>query len=163
VNTIPPTLRAYVLTDETLRWTWSFLAERGEEGLEATVLWLGRVLDQTTAEVVAPYAPEQIAYRSADGVAVEVTSEGLSELISQLPDGFFVLCRVHSHPSDAYHSELDDQNLIIGHPGAISIVVPQFARGEPDLFNCSINELGPDGEWRELGATEVRERFQVLP
>jgi hypothetical protein len=161
VNRIPATLRRYLVGVDTLEWTQDFLAGRGREGLEATVLWLGRIVDDATAEVLLPYAPEQIAYRSSDGVAVEVTADGLSRLISDLPDGAFALCRVHSHPGAAYHSDLDDQNMIIGHPGAISIVVPDFARDPIDLSACSVNELKPDGRWRELSRDEVQRRFEV--
>jgi proteasome lid subunit RPN8/RPN11 len=161
MSRIPPTLRRYVVRPETIDRTRDFLAERGERGYEATVLWLGRITDESTAEIVCPYAPEQVAYRSEDGVAVEVTAKGLSALISALPDGVFVLCRVHTHPGDAYHSDTDDQNLIIAHPGAISIVVPDFARSPIALTRCSVNELGPDGRWRELSTDEIGERFEV--
>jgi hypothetical protein len=161
VSRIPITLRYYKIDQETIEATQSFLCRRGEQGLEATVLWLGRMIDETTAAVLSPYAPEQIAYRSEDGVAVEVTADGLSELIGELPDGIFVLCRVHSHPREAFHSDTDDENLIIAHPGAISIVVPDFARRPIQLGRCSVNELQPDGSWRELDPAEVQERFQV--
>lgn len=161
VNVIPSTLRNYRVAADTIDVTGEFLARRGSAGLEATVLWLGRIVDATTAEVIAPYAPEQIAFRSEDGAAVEVTQDGLSELISKLPDGVLALCRVHSHPGEAYHSETDDQNLIIGHPGAISIVVPDFARDPIELARCSVNELQRDGNWRELAADEIRQRFEV--
>jgi hypothetical protein len=163
MNRIPRTLRRYVVSSETIDRTRRFLADRGKSGFEATVLWLGRVIDETTAEILSPYEPEQVGYRSQDGVAVEVTAEGLSTLISELPDGVFVLCRVHTHPGDAYHSDLDDQNLIIAHPGAISIVVPDFARRPIELTGCSVNELGNDGRWRELSSYEVGERFEVTP
>jgi hypothetical protein len=53
--------------------------------------------------------------------------------------------------------------MIIGHPGAISIVVPDFAAEAIELVRCSVNELQRDGSWRELGADEVRERFEVGP
>ncbi|HTU78902.1 MAG TPA: hypothetical protein VMF09_09110 [Solirubrobacteraceae bacterium] len=104
-----------------------------------------------------------MAYKSEEGVAVQVTEAGLSHLISALPTGVFVLCRVHSHPTDAYHSETDDTNMIISHPRAISIVVPFFARAPIVLTECSVNELEYGRGWRELTAAEVRERFEVLP
>jgi hypothetical protein len=163
MSRIPPTLRRYLVSTETIDRTREFLARRGESGLEATVLWLGRVINDTTAEVLAPFAPEQIAYRSEHGVAVEVTAEGLSSLIRELPDGIFALCRVHTHPREAYHSALDDQNLIIAHPGAMSIVVPYFARRPIELTECSVNELGLDGSWRELPVGEIVQRFEVTP
>lgn len=160
---VPPTLTHYTLASRTLTLTRDFLQERGDQGLEGVVLWLGRPRDDRHAEVMAPYAPEQVAHRSDEGVAVQVTEDGLSRLISALPPGVFVLCRVHSHPTNAYHSDLDDTNMIISHPGAISIVVSFFARAPIVLSECSVNELEHGHGWRELTTTEVLERFEVLP
>lgn len=82
--------------------------------------------------------------------------------MSALGPGQFVLARVHTHPTAAYHSHVDDQNLIIGHVGAISVVVPDFAAAPAvDLTDCSVNELQPDGTWRELRPHETRRRFPV--
>jgi Prokaryotic homologs of the JAB domain len=160
---VPATLRYYRVSAETIEVTRDFLRRRGEEGFEAVVLWLGKPEDEQRAEIVAPYVPEQIAYRSADGVAVRVSDDGLSTLISALPAGVFVLCRVHSHPGPAFHSETDDDNMIISHQGAISIVVPFFAREPIEPTRCSINELDHATGWRELNVDEIRERFQVVP
>src|SRR5689334_16022661 len=98
---VPTTLQSYDIPAEVIDQTRRVLKARGEEGLEAVVLWLGCPLDHHHAEVLRAYVPEQIAYRSQDGVGVEVTSEGLTKLISALPSGVFVLCRVHSHPGRA--------------------------------------------------------------
>jgi hypothetical protein len=158
---VPSTLSSYEVPGRVLEDTGSFLQERGSEGVEAVVLWIGRALDEEQAAILAAYAPDQVAYRSEHGLAVEVTAAGLTELISALPAGVFVLCRVHSHPGAAYHSELDDQNLIIAHPGAISIVVPFFARDPIVLDNCSVNELRHGAGWRQLSPDETRDRFTI--
>ena len=158
---VPPTLRHYTLERTILERTADFLRQRGEEGLEATVAWLGSVVDETHAEIVDAYAPEQIGYASDEGVAVEVTQLGLAKMIAALPAGVFVLARVHSHPTRAYHSSLDDDNMIISHEGAISIVVPDFARDGMELATCSVNELRHGQGWRELGADDVAARFTV--
>lgn len=158
---IPPALTRYIVERDTLRTTEVWLRESGEEGLEAVVLWIGYARDSATAVVAQPYFPEQVAYRGPDGVAVEVTQDGLARLISSLPPGNFVLCRVHSHPREAYHSQTDDLNLLIGHPGAISIVVPNFAREPIELTGCSVNRLEPGSGWRELTAAEVVDLFDV--
>lgn len=158
---VPPTLRHYSLTPAILEQTADFLRRRGEEGLEATVVWLGRVVEETHAEILHAYAPEQIGYASDEGVAVEVTQQGLAELIRSLPNGVFVLARVHSHPSAAYHSPVDDDNMLISHEGAISVVVPHFARDGVDLAACSVNELRHETGWRELTPEEIAERFTV--
>jgi hypothetical protein len=159
---IPRTLRRYRLRRRTLEETRAFLLERGVNGLEAVVLWLGSIVDDDTAEISAAYVPEQIAYRTDEGVAVEVTQDGLTRLISALPPGVFVLVRIHSHPGEAYHSELDDMNMLISHEHAISVVVPNFAIEPIDLTACSVNELEHGRGWRPLVAAEVAERFEIL-
>lgn len=158
---VPPTLRHYTVPQEILEQTTDFLRRRGKEGLEATVAWLGRVVDATHAEIQRAYAPEQIGYATDEGVAVEVTQQGLAALIAALEPGIFVLARVHSHPTRAYHSPLDDDNMLISHEGAISIVVPNFARDSIDLGTCSVNELRHGLGWQELSAEEVDERFTI--
>ena len=159
---IPPTLRNYVIPRHVLERTREFLSERGERGVEGVVLWLGEIVDDDTGSVIAAYVPEQITHRSELGVAVEVTKEGLTRLITGLPDGVFVLIRVHSHPTDAFHSDLDDDNMLISHANAISIVVPDFAREPIVLERCSVNELRHDAGWVELDPDEVRGRFRVV-
>lgn len=158
---IPPTLSDYVVPQHVLDETRAFLRERGERGVEGVVLWIGEVVDDTTAAVLAAYIPEQVARRSLLGVSVEVTQEGLTHLISRLPSGVFVLIRVHSHPTEAFHSELDDDNMLISHANAISVVVPEFAAEPIRLDRCSVNELRGD-RWVELARDEVRQRFTVI-
>ena len=51
--------------------------------------------------------------------------------------------------------------MLISHVGAISIVVPFFARGSIDLARCSVNELSDDHLWRELSDQEVQKRFII--
>ena len=159
---VPATLRTYRVPGRVLERTAVFLRERGARGAEGVVLWLGEPISDESAEILGAYVPEQVAYVTERGVAVEVTRDGLTRLIASLPSGVFVLVRVHAHPEDAYHSELDDQNMLISHPGAISIVVPYFADGPLDLSRCSVNELVHGEGWRELSPTEVAARFLVV-
>jgi hypothetical protein len=157
-----PTLATvYEVSQAVLDETWELLRRRGEEGLEAVVLWLGHVDAADRASVLGALVPPQIAYRSEHGLAVEIPQDVLTELIAALPSGARSLVRVHSHPTDAYHSELDDHNMVIGHEGAVSIVVPFFATGPVELHTCSINQLHGDGHWRELSSGEIYSRFAV--
>lgn len=158
---VPPTIERYELSHHVLDDTWEMLAEPGRDRVEAVVLWLGCVPEDTRGEVLAAIRPEQVAYRSPDGLAVEVPQEVLTQLVATLPEGIHVLVRVHSHPTDAYHSTTDDRNMIIGHVGAVSIVVPRFATGTVDLRTCSVNILGRDGRWRELTQDEIDATFDV--
>lgn len=158
---MPPTLRQLQVPRDVLEQTWTLLQEPGEQGLEGVVLWPGRVLDATTGQILAAYRPTQVAYRSELGVAVEIPQEALTELIAALPDGVHLLARVHTHPGVAYHSSVDDSNMVIGHVGAISVVVPHFAVGPATLESCSVNRLGADGRWVELDRDQARECLRI--
>src|SRR5690242_15005874 len=103
-DSVPPTLRRYRVPADVLRSTQAFLRQRGAHGLEAVVLWLGVVTDPECADVISELIPEQIAYRTEDGVAVSIPDEVVAEIIRGMPPGVVVLCRVHSHPGSAYHS-----------------------------------------------------------
>lgn len=159
---IPPTLTHYLLRPGLTDDTRMLLRESGEQGYEAVVLWAGTVLDATTARVTDAVRPRQIAYRSDDGCAVEILPDDIGDIVAALPPGQVVLARVHTHPGEAYHSTTDDRNLLIAHPGAISVVVPDFAAAPTlDLAGCSVNELRPDGTWRELDPADAARRFRT--
>jgi hypothetical protein len=158
---VPPTLRRFSVPGRVLEDTRALLAEPGEDGLECIVVWIGRPRDAETADVLWALRPRQIAYRSDEGLAVEVPPEALLELISGLPEDTAILVRVHTHPTDAYHSPLDDTNMLISHQGAVSIVVPWFAREPIMLDRCSVNVLDHGRGWHELSPSEVQERFEV--
>jgi hypothetical protein len=154
-------LKVYVVPQEVLASSRELLAEPGKEGLEAAILWLGTERRGGDVEILAAHMPQQVAYRSRQGVAVSVVEDALSALIAALPDGVFVPVRLHTHPGRAYHSSTDDANMLLSHRGAISIVVPEFARCPIELPRCSVNELDRNHRWRELGVAEVEERFVV--
>jgi hypothetical protein len=161
MSRIPATLYRYVVPSAVLTKTRELLRERGELGLEAVVVWLGQVLDEHTGLITGALRPGQVAFRNDLGCAVEVPPDALSELIRILPEQTFVLVRLHTHPAEAYHSPVDDTNMLISHNGAISIVVPHFARDPLDLTRCSVNHLVHGVGWVELTSDEVTERFEV--
>lgn len=147
------------LTVDQLHTTWSLMREPGLDGFEAAVLWIGRAVARDRAAVMRVVRPQQWATRTAEGVGVALDPDALTDLILSLHNEI-VLARLHTHPTDAYHSHVDDNNTVIGHPGAISIVVPDFAAGPPDLDACSVNVLDAGG-WREIPHHEIAERFDV--
>lgn len=138
----------------------SFLKKRGRAQHEAVAIWIGRVMSDTEAVVDDAYVPDQTPIESDDGVGVYISGEAITKLILSLEGDQRVLARLHSHPAFAYHSETDDLNRLISHEGAISIVVPYFARLGIRLDICSTNELDANGVWRELSPAEVERRFR---
>lgn len=141
-----------------------FLRARGAEGHEGTALWIGRPCQVTgDVDIVRLFVPDQIAIRTLHGVAVDLTPEAHYTLTDNLGPRELFFCRIHSHPEEAFHSRRDDANSVITHQGAISIVVPHFARAPLDLAGCAIYQLEHGSGWLRLSSTDVARRFQVQP
>lgn len=142
--------------------TAALLYETGVSGFEGSAVWIGTVDDPATGIVMRPFRPEQVTYATPSGLGVEVTEDGLTGLISSLTAGELVLARLHTHGTgDVRHSDVDDRNLIVAHPGAISIVVPHFAAAGVDLRRCGVHILGTDHRWRRMSPTETERRFRI--
>ena len=162
MRTIDPDRTRFVIPALVLITTEELLTEPGEEGFEGSVLWIGRVLDDTTAAVYRAYRPEQVATATAAGLSVTLTEDGLSQLILSLTDGEIVLARLHTHGNgDIDHSPVDDANLVVAHPGAVSIVVPHFATGGIDLSRCGVHLLSATHQWRRLTTVETAARLKI--
>jgi hypothetical protein len=158
---LPDDLWRYRVPRSVLIKSQRYLVEPGLRGFEAVVVWVGRPLDEGEAEVLAALRPAQEAIRTEDGVAVRVPPEAISDLISALPEGTAILARLHTHPAEPYHSALDDTNMLVAHRGAVSIVVPDFARAPIELESCSVNVLEGEDGWCELSTAEVTTRFEI--
>jgi len=159
---LPPTLRRYRVPRSVVSDSRDLLRAPGEEGFEAVVVWIGWPLDEETAEVTGVVRPRQYASRSEEGVAVEVPPSAQLELIEAIPKGMAVLVRLHTHPQRPYHSEVDDTNMLIAHQGAVSIVVPDFAKDPIRLPSCSVNVLDHEKGWQELSDEETARRFTLI-
>lgn len=158
-----PTLQTtYIVPQVILRDTRALLIPSARKQMEGVVVWWGQILEGDRARIDRAFRPRQLAHRSDLGLSVEVPREAITEMISLLPSGMSVLARLHTHGTDAYHSPMDDENMLIAHQGAISIVIPFFAREPIDLGRCSVNMLEHTRGWVELGTDEVVRRFQVI-
>lgn len=159
---IPPTLNRLIVPQSIVLGSAALLAEPGVEGFEAAVLWLGTIVSAHEARVTAPYFPRQYTYRSADGLAVEIPVAEWTALALRLPPGLFVLAKLHTHGTSAYHSHVDAANPYLSHEGAVAITVPDFARNPlADFTGCSVNIMR-NHRWVELTAHEVRQLLTVV-
>jgi hypothetical protein len=152
----------YRIPRSVIEDTRDLLRPSTDAGVEGVVVWWGRVVDEAAVDVIAAYRPHQVAYRSPLGLSVAVPPEAISQMISDLPPGVFVAARLHTHAEHAYHSPMDDLNMLVAHDGALSIVVPHLARDAIDLEHCSVNMLRRGRGWRELSRREVRRRLEVI-
>lgn len=117
-----------VVPEPIILATDAALRAAGADGLELFVLWTGHViLDSFT--VVQRHVPKQHSYRSAEGCSVRVDAPALHELNVWLyQHGQTLGVQVHSHPSEAYHSDTDDTYPIVTTEGGVSLVVADFGR-----------------------------------
>lgn len=150
----------FLIASSVIEDTMQSLRVFGARHLEGLVLWLGKV-EGRRAFVVQALTPPQESISSENGVGYFVTGETLFLLNRALSEtGLRLLAQVHSHPTDAYHSETDDQFAIVTADGGLSLVVPDFASGEPDLTDWAVFRL-VGGTWEELTVQECREILRV--
>jgi len=138
------------------------LQAAGAVGHECLVLWLARRLDDRL-EVVTAHRPEQRAWRDRFIVdAAEMAS--LKALLRK--DRLMIAAQVHSHPKEAFHSFADDEGAFIRHLGALSFVIPYFARDSSVstfLEEAALHELREGNRWSLVPFEGVRARCQIRP
>lgn len=149
-----------VVPARVLASTCALLRAHGATGQELLVLWLG-VHDGSTATVLHAIAPPQESLRSEDGIGYFVSGEtlfALNQLLSQA--NLRLIAQVHSHPDDAYHSAADDRWAVVTTDGGFSLVVPDFAAGEP-FDGWAMYRLA-DGRWRHVAESDASRILRVV-
>ena len=140
---------------------WSLLATAGTffetcgiDGLEGTALV------KTGPDGPSLVVPDQLPCRGpSGGVSVEVTQVGQMQLATALGQDELYVARIHSHPAEAFHSAADDENPVLTHEGALSIVAPFFGLGlRHGLDVCAVLRLHR-GRWTDLPAGPERVRW----
>jgi len=137
------------------------LRDFGREGCEGLVLWAG-VIDGPTAFVKQAIIPEQNTIKNESGVGYFVEAPVLFKLSRHLEkERLRLLAQVHSHPTEAYHSETDDRYAIVTEDGGFSLVVPDFAIRPMSLDECAIYRLR-QRTWTEMDDSQVGATFRVV-
>jgi hypothetical protein len=152
----------FVIPVELVDQTLEPLQRAGEKGYEAFVLWGGR-LDEGGRQLVyeSAYVPEQTTSRSEEGLLVVVEGDALFRVNRAFyAHGLTLGAQVHSHPTDAYHSDTDDAYPLMTLVGGLSGVVPDFGDGGRDrLGDWAWYRLVGPGDWAPVGA-ETRITFR---
>lgn len=119
-------MTALSCTTGTLARTIDILRTGGSRFEERVVLWLGPVSSvREPMPVTEVYEPDQIT----DIDYFKLPPASLRALMTHLRGTRLkILAQVHSHPGAAFHSEADDEWAIVRHAGALSLVLPEFAR-----------------------------------
>jgi hypothetical protein len=143
--------------------TLDVFQEQGDEGLEALVLWLVR-FDGDDATVGRVWTPKQTSTRTTDGLHLRVGGDELARLNEHLyRTGETLLAQLHTHPTLAYHSPLDEATPVVTEDGSFSIVVPSFGYVSLiDLVACAVYRIS-NGEFVRVAPSEVARLFALRP
>jgi hypothetical protein len=153
-------VKAVMIPGKIVQDTLAVLQVYGKRRLEGLVLWVGNI-ENEVARVLKAIAPEQNPIRSEEGVGYFVTGDTLFLLNRFLAEsGLRLLAQVHSHPTEAYHSDTDDRYSIVTAEGGLSLVVPNFGIAPEDPGAWAVYQLR-QGVWTDLDRAEVEQLLKV--
>ena len=160
VHTIPPTIVRYRVQRRVLAESAQALKDIGGGVKEAVILWQGRVLDETIAEITRLIVPRQVTGPLHFNVPLVERLRILREIAAVRE---FIVVQLHTHPREAFHSEADDTMAITKHTGAVSIVIPDFGtRWDGDLSDTAIFIHRGGAKWRALSRAQISALFEVV-
>lgn len=140
--------------------TLTHLREAGARECECIVLWLGR-RSADTISIDAVYRP----HHTAKVDMFHIPPAGMTALQAELKRRrAMVAAQVHSHPAAAFHSAADDRWAIVRHEGALSLVVPNFARDvgiANFLAETKVYQFSSAARWVEVPRLEVPKCLHV--
>lgn len=131
--------------------TRAHLFHMGQQGSEGMALWVG-AQNGETFRVQDVWIPRQKGVRSDHGLAVVVDGDELHAISERLyATGQRLVAQIHSHPTRAYHSAMDDRYAIATKLGSFSLVVPDFAKDPFTIARCAVYRLAKRPWWRFAG------------
>ena len=142
-----------IITPKIIDDTLAQLAFHARGRKELVVLWLARkVAGQAIVERV--YVPLQVS----DTSFFNIPSEGMQLLFNEIRlSRLLVAAQVHTHPKEAFHSHADDRWAVLRHVGALSLVLPYFARTTTSANfadQAKVYALSQHDEWDEIPFTQ---------
>lgn len=138
-----------------------FLRKVGATGREGMILWVGHA-DGGHFQVANFLIPRQKGLKTKDGVCVVVDADEMHRINVELfQSGLRLIAQVHTHPSDAYHSDTDDEYAIATTAGCLSLVIPDFATREFHLSDCAVYRLDKEGSWLRLAPSRVESLIDI--
>jgi proteasome lid subunit RPN8/RPN11 len=127
---------------------------------ECVLLWLGR-RENGVQRILDVYRPLQQAAKDY----FEIPRQGMAALMERLRTReLYVVSQVHTHPGLAFHSTADDKWAIVRHIGALSVVLPFFAKSttiETFLNEAAIFQLNSINCWNEVASENVRRLLRI--
>jgi hypothetical protein len=144
------------LLSETGRLIASFAEGRDSEGV---VYWFGLEFGDK-AVVTTLVVPDADTTYGCISTTPEANGEALGVIVGT---PLVLIGQAHSHPgSGIRHSQFDDRETFARFEGAISVVVPHFARRGVDLRRCGVHRhIG--GAFKLVDNKRLAEHIVVVP
>jgi hypothetical protein len=141
--------------------TYNFFQDNGNKGYECVVLFAGEEYGNLF-RVTHVIFPEQKLYKTLHGLGYSVDGVELDRINIWLYENKKTLiAQIHSHPIEAYHSEVDDDFPIVTTVGSLSIVVPDFGNSDVFFNGSAFFYLSKEG-WREMNDIEIQSLFKII-
>lgn len=129
------------LAPDVLDRTFEIFRKCGRGRAECVVYWVNVKEAAPVAEVVHP------DHSSGRG-GYSVESSWINEFFLRLrTEQKAVLAQVHTHPTSAWHSAVDDLYSLVPAAGFASLVIPNFAMGPVGLAGAALYLMQDDGAW----------------
>jgi proteasome lid subunit RPN8/RPN11 len=137
------------------------LRKRGRGERESGAFLLGTVT--ATSKVVQTWLPyDQIDPRSLNYEYVRLSTEAFSRLWNICEQrGFEVVGDVHTHPSGPRQSPSDRANPMISMTGHMALIVPNFAIGDVNPKDVSLNIYLGSKQWQSLFGQDAANFIKV--
>ncbi len=136
------------------------LSQGGHARTERFVLWLGHRAENQV-QIAEDYVPEYEA--SSDHFHIDRSE--MVKLITYLRERELMIgAQLHTHPAEAFHSSADDRWAIVRHVGALSIVLPHFARAttvENFMQDGKVFALSRDNHWDEIHRLALAPHLEI--
>lgn len=153
-------INEFIIPPEICHKTDQQLRDAGCDGNERFVLWSG-VIHNDCFFVRTLHVPKQTAYQLSNGLCVRVGADELHRLNVWLyENGERLGIQVHSHPTEAYHSDTDDTYPMVTTLGGLSLVVPDFGRFGVRGRDTAFYRLTRTG-WKALPATDAQQILRM--
>lgn len=155
-----PEMNLVIVSRAQISETLDHLKAAGKRRSECVVLWLGRRgAEGIVVEKV--WCPPHRAGRAF----FEFSEEAMTVMFAELRKSRqMIAAQVHSHPMEAFHSAADDHWAIVRHEGALSLVIPYFARHtftNSFVADMAAFVLTSDDAWTEIESEKLENHLTI--
>jgi hypothetical protein len=127
ISNRPARLTALLVPTPIANATVRHLRAAGEQGCEEFAFWTGHVVAGSVGLVGRAFHPQSTHSRGHVLVDDDAQLLAMTDLIHGRDE--LVLCQLHTHPAEAWHSPADDAGAFTDEAGFLSLVLPRFAEG----------------------------------